>query len=252
MDGFDFLGFNVRRYRTWRGGKVLIKPSKDAVNRIRQRLSDEMRSLRGADPMMIISRLNPIIRGWAAYYRPGVSSKIFSSLDDYMWGVLYRWTRRRHPTKPRYWINSRYFGRFHPARQDKWVFGDRVTGAHLHKFCWTNIVRHALVKHAASPDDPALTQYWAERRRRRPPPGLSPSLAAGIRAQRGRCPLCGEFLLHVAHEPNSPGQWERWFTAIRVAITRQVISTSNRDAPDEQRRLIHTHCHRRYPTGPEG
>jgi RNA-directed DNA polymerase len=253
MDGFDFLGFNVRRYRTWRGGKVLIKPGKDAVNRIRQRLSDEMRSLRGADSMMIISRLNPIIRGWAAYYRSGVSSKIFSSLDDYVWGALYRWTRRRHPTKPRYWINSRYFGRFHQARQDKWVFGDRATGAFLHKFCWTNIVRHTLVKHAASPDDPALTQYWADRRRRRPPPVLAPALAARARAQRGRCPECGELLLHADHEPNSPSQWEQWFTAIRVAITRQAISTPNRDAPYERHRLIHTHClNRRYPIGPEG
>ncbi len=64
-DGFDFLGFNVRRYH----GKLLIKPSKAAVRRIRKRLRDELRSLRGTNAPTVIKRLNPIIRGWAAYPR---------------------------------------------------------------------------------------------------------------------------------------------------------------------------------------
>jgi RNA-directed DNA polymerase len=42
-DGFDFLGFNVRRYRT----KLLIKPSKAAVRRHRERLAAEMRACVG-------------------------------------------------------------------------------------------------------------------------------------------------------------------------------------------------------------
>ena len=70
-EGFDFLGFNVRRYH----GKLLIKPSKAAVRRIRERLRTEMRSLRGANAQAVIARLNPIIRGWAAYYRTVVSSE---------------------------------------------------------------------------------------------------------------------------------------------------------------------------------
>ena len=58
-DGFDFLGFNVRRY----GDKLLIKPSKAAVARFRQRLTAEVRSLRGSGALMVIITLNPIIRG---------------------------------------------------------------------------------------------------------------------------------------------------------------------------------------------
>ena len=58
-EGFDFLGFNVRRYH----GKLLIKPSKAAVRRIRERLRAEMRALRGANAQAVIARLNPIIRG---------------------------------------------------------------------------------------------------------------------------------------------------------------------------------------------
>ena len=30
-NGFDFLGFNVRKYKTHNGSKVLIKPSKDSI-----------------------------------------------------------------------------------------------------------------------------------------------------------------------------------------------------------------------------
>jgi hypothetical protein len=58
--GFDFLGFNVRRY----GSKLLIKPSKAAIGRLRQRLASEMRILRGSNSAAVIARLNPIIKGW--------------------------------------------------------------------------------------------------------------------------------------------------------------------------------------------
>ena len=74
-EGFDFLGFNVRRYRA----KLLIKPSKAAVRRLRERLAAEMRTLRGGNAMAVIARLNPIIRGsgrptTGAWCHPGCSA----------------------------------------------------------------------------------------------------------------------------------------------------------------------------------
>ena len=80
-EGFDFLGFNVRRYRA----KLLVKPAKAAVRRHRQRLAAEVRALRGANALALISRLNPIIRGWSAYYRTVASSQVFAGLDNYAW-----------------------------------------------------------------------------------------------------------------------------------------------------------------------
>jgi RNA-directed DNA polymerase len=69
-EGFDSLGFNLRRYRyRHQPAKLLIRPSQDAVRRIRHRLAEELRNLRGCNAMTVIARLNPIIRGWAAYYR---------------------------------------------------------------------------------------------------------------------------------------------------------------------------------------
>ena len=248
--GFDFLGYNVRRYQTRRGGKLLIKPSKDAVRKIRQRLATEVRTLRGAPPNVVIGRLNPIIRGWAAHYRSVVSSEVFSALDDYLWRLLYQWACHRHPDKPKRWVTTRYFGRYNPARQDKWVYGDRDSGAYLHKFAWTPIVRHVPVKGAASPDDPALVRYWADRRRKQKPPPLAPALMRQIHKQRGRCPECGDYLLHADHEPQSPAQWEAWFTAIRTAIVKTAIVTQTPGRTDAHNRLVHSYCRSRHRTTP--
>ena len=139
-----------------------------------------MKALRGANADAVIAKLNPIITGWAAYYRIGVSKRAFSALDAHVWRLVYKWARFSHPNKSRRWVIARYFGMFNPARRDKWVFGSRDTGFYLRKFAWTPIVRHRMVAGTASPDDPSLTDYWAQRRRRSQPP----------RGQRPRCGSC--------------------------------------------------------------
>jgi RNA-directed DNA polymerase len=246
-DGVDFLGFNIRRYR----GKLLIKPSKAAVKRVRERLATEMRALRGHNAQMVLIRLNPIIRGWSAYYRHVVSARVFNELDNYVWKLTYKWAKWTHPHKPKHRIITRYFGAFNSSRRDRWVFGDRDSGAYLLKFAWTKITRHTLVKGWASPDDPALADYWAARRRRGRPP-LDRARLRLLQAQRGRCPRCGDLLLHADREPQHPDEWELWIPATRKAIRHQAITIGARHGtPDHPiaLRLIHTHCRRRLPDG---
>jgi RNA-directed DNA polymerase len=199
-EGFSFLGFSVRRYPNC---KLLIKPSEAAIRRVRERLAAETRNLRGGNAMMVIATLNPVIRGWAAYYRGVVSSGIFSSLDDYVWKLTWKWATWRHNNKQKRWIVGQYFGKFNTFRNDRWVFGDRDSGACLVKFTWTNIERHVPVTGAASPDDPALASYWATRRKKVKPPLDSYSLRLLTR-QDGRCPLCGDRLLNADQPPQSP------------------------------------------------
>jgi RNA-directed DNA polymerase len=252
-DGFDFLGFNVRRYR---GGKLLIKPGTAAVRRIRERLAVEMRSLRGANAAAVIAKLNPIIRGWAAYYRGVVSSRIFNALDMHLWQLTYKWAKYRHPRKPKKWIVKRYFGRFNKSRNDRWVFGDRAHASergdtyHLVKFSWTRIVRHQLVAGGASPDDPDLAGYWAKRRQRVKPPLDDYNLRLLTR-QDGKCPLCGEHMLAVDQPPQSPGEWEQWWLGVvRRAIAADYLTHHGRaGTPDGNRtRLVHASCHREHRT----
>jgi RNA-directed DNA polymerase len=241
-EGFDFLGFTVRRYR----GKLLIKPAKAAVRRIRERLRTEMRSLRGTNAQAVIARLNPIVRGWSAYYRTVVSSQTFTALDHYLWKLTYKWAKHSHPNKPTRWIIRRYFGTFNKSRQDRWVFGDRDSGAYLTRFAWTKIVRHQMVRGASSTDDPALTEYWAARRRRGIPRPIDTATLRLLQSQHGRCPGCGQLLLDADRPPQNPREWEQWLAATRKAITRNAIATPASSAPDEDRlRLLHAHCYRR-------
>jgi len=241
-DGYDFLGYNVRRYH----GKLLITPSKAAIRLIRRRLRDELRSLHGSNATAILKRLNPIIRGWAAYYRTQVSAVAFGKLDYYLWQLTLKWAKRSHSTKPTYWVFARYFGKFNKARQDRWVFGDRQTGAYLHRFAWTNIVRHQIVKHAASPDDPELADYWAWRRRKAPLP-INLTALRLHRAQDGRCAICKTTLLAASDRPQTPRDWEHWLATTRKTIdVVWTTATSDAAAP----RLIHLDCNRpRQPTG---
>ena len=101
----------------------------------------------------------------ADYYPAHVAAEIFDKLDQYLWRLTYKWARFSHANKSASWVTARYFGKFNKARQDRWVFGDRQSGSYMHRFSWTSIVRHQLVKQGASPDDPTLADYWAERRR---------------------------------------------------------------------------------------
>jgi RNA-directed DNA polymerase len=242
-EGFDFLGFNVRRYH----GKLLIKPAETAIRRIRERLRTELRSLRGANAQAVIARLNPIIRGWAAYYRTVVSSEIFGALDHYLWKLTYKWAKHSHPNKPTRWIVRRYFGTFNKSRHDQWVFGDRASGAYLLRFAWTKIVRHQMVRGTSSPDDPALTEYWAARRRRGIPRPIDTATLRLLQSQHGRCPWCGQLLLDADRPPQSPREWEQWLAVTRKAMTHNAITADPGAAPDEAKlRLLHAHCHRQH------
>jgi RNA-directed DNA polymerase len=241
-EGFDFLGFNVRRYH----GKLLIKPSTAAIRRLRERLAAETRKLRGLNAVAVITTLSPIIRGWAAYYRTVVSSRVFRLLDSYLWRLLYKWARWRHRNKPRRWVVARYFGKFNKFRNDRWVFGDRDSGGYLVKFSWTGIERHVPVKGWASPDDPALAAYWAKRRKKVKPPLDNYTLRLLAR-QDARCPLCGDHLLTPDQPPQSPHQWERWW----LHVTRRAIAASYLvhdgtagQPPGDQFRLVHASCQR--------
>ena len=213
-EGFDFLGFNVRRYpapSTKTGHKLLIKPSTQSVKDFKHRMKQEWTALVGHNVDAVINRLRPLFRGWVNYFRTMVSKKTFDGLDDWMFFREVQWCKRTHPAKSWKWIARTYFGRHRVGRQDKWVFGSPKTGIHLPKLSWTPIRRHIMVRYDASPDDPDLRLYW-ERREARKAELLSTWRHRGLaKRQRGRCSICHESLhnneeLHVHHViPRSQG-----------------------------------------------
>jgi RNA-directed DNA polymerase len=207
-EGFDFLGFNVRCYQDPTrptGYKLLIRPSRETMNRIRRRLREEWLSLRGANVAAVLTRLNPIVRGQANYLRIGVSSRAFQSLDHYMWHREQRYANRTHPNKSAKWKTARYWGKLSPKHEDRWVFGNKQTGGYLLKYSWFPIERHVLVRGTASPDDPTLQDYFAERTSRSTAAQFPPRLVRIARRTKGRCVVCRQPLvgseedLHIHH-----------------------------------------------------
>ena len=125
------------------------------------------------------------------------------------------------------------------------MFGDRKSGAHLHRFAWTGIVRHQIVRHRASPDDPALTEYWAWRRRKTPLP-INNTSRRLHQAQAGRCPICKGTLDAVEDQPQLPHQWERWLATNRAMITT-ILTRTTGTTDEAELRLIHAQCANRAP-----
>lgn len=211
-EGFNFLGFNIRHYKaaqTSRSGwKLLIKPSKKSVQQIRDKLRDKWLLLKGQNVEAVLSHLNPVIRGWANYFRIGVAGEIFHALDHWMNPREIRYVKHTHPNKPRYWTQEKYFGRLNLERQDNWVFGDKRTGSYLLKFSWFPVERHALIQGDASPDDPGLKGYW-EWRNMAKAKTLILSKQKLAKRQRGICLHCGESLFNgeeVHTHRNIPGK----------------------------------------------
>ena len=104
-DGFDFLSQNTRKYNKL----VLQKPSKKAIKSIKRKLRKIVFKYLGASPKKLIQQLNSVLRGWTNYHKHIVSKDIFTEIDYYLWRLLGRWCKRRHPSKPWKWIKSKYF-----------------------------------------------------------------------------------------------------------------------------------------------
>jgi len=208
-DGFDFLGCTIRRFYTpgrkrvdrnrlfaspKEGYTTIIKPSKESVQRLRSRLREIVRKYGSLPQAALIPRLNPMLVGWANYFRPHASKAIFGKVDAYLWQLLWRWACRRHPNKGKYWIADRYWGQFAPGRKDRWIFGCSTPDGrniYLRRTAWIPIVRHEIVPKDFSRDDPALVEYWLKRAERRSQKGALPFQRTLTVLQKGLCPVCG-------------------------------------------------------------
>ena len=103
-EGFDFLGYNIRRQRK-RGTQkhyVYTRPSRKAVQAIKDKVTARTyRSTRHMDLDELITSLNRSLAGWAGYFRYGVSKAVFSAVDSHAWNRLMRWIRAKYAGKHR-------------------------------------------------------------------------------------------------------------------------------------------------------
>ncbi|MDP9404410.1 MAG: group II intron reverse transcriptase/maturase [Actinomycetota bacterium] len=87
-EGFDFLGFHHRMVESWkRRGRFWLNkwPSPRAMASIRGKVRDLTAPSRvGLDLHVVVEQLNPVLRGWGAYFRQGNSSAKFGAVDHYV------------------------------------------------------------------------------------------------------------------------------------------------------------------------
>jgi RNA-directed DNA polymerase len=231
--GFDFLGFHVRQFPVGKthGGKTtgrrptrlgfmtLITPSKTAIQRHDHALARIIRQHQSTAQATLIQRLNPVIRGWSSYYATVSSSQVFSSMGNRLYHKLWAWAKRRHPNKPRRWIAEAYW---HPSR-GSWTFAT-TDGVTLTQHRRTPIRRHIKVQGAKSPYDGDWS-YWTIRMGRHPE--APPRVAAMVRRQKGRCPLCG---LYLRSEDI-------------VEVDHLLPRSQGGDHRPRNLQIIHRHCH---------
>lgn len=231
QSGFDFLGFNVKQYpigkyrvrKTKKALKfrTLIKPSKNKVTEHMRRLKEVLKEAK--KPEVILSKLNPIIIGWARYYHKVVSYKIFKWCDAVLFKALIGWTRKKHKKRSRKWQNARYF---HTVGTKNWVFGIRKDNeiVTLKNHTDISIERHIKVRSTESPYN-GNWMYWSTRLQKYPT--VANNVIELIKRQKGRCNWC--------KRPFFPGD----------IIERDHILAKSQGGKNitSNFQLLHGHCH---------
>ena len=163
-DGFDFLGFNIRKYGN---GMLLIKPSKKNQKKFAETTHEVIYKMRSAKQTDVIGKLNPKISGWANYYRYVSSKEVFSKLDHIIFLQLRRWSIRRHHDKSLKWIENKYWQ--HDGKRG-WIFGTKGKDKkgkekiyRLIQLTHTPILRYTKIKSKANPFDPRYDEYFKQR-----------------------------------------------------------------------------------------
>ena len=193
-EGFDFVGWNFRKY----GGKMLIKPSQKNVKAFYDKVKSIIERSLSVPTEVLITKLNPVLRGWAEYHKGVVAKSTFARIDNQIRWRLLRWGQRRHPRHTIGWVASHYWQPFGARREFVGKARNRDGEAIqrlLLKLTDTKIVRHIKVKGGYNPFDPAWELYWEKLLTNR----MSQDVWDGQRfklwvEQGGQCALCEQQL----------------------------------------------------------
>jgi RNA-directed DNA polymerase len=217
-EGFDFLGFHLRKYDIQGGqrGILIIQPQQEKVSQLLYECKRVLRTHKASKTGEVIRLLNAMLRGWGLYYRHVCSKHTFGKIDHLVWYQVYRWAIRRHPRHSKGWVMSRYF------TQRGQVFTDKETGLSLIRLSNLPIQRHIKVnrEYRVYEGSSEAIVYWQSRDYRHGMALLKPRQVATLyRRQRGKCAYCSgrlayesdqQMAFHRHHvKPHSFGGHER-------------------------------------------
>ena len=228
-EGFDFVGWNFRKY----SGKMLIKPSKKNVKAFYGKVRDVIDSSLSVPTRVLINRLNPILRGWAEYHKGVVAKATFSRLDHQIRWRLLRWGLRRHPRKTVQWVHNHYWLQLGTRRALATTTTDAQGDAFtlvLYQLTDMKIVRHQKVSGDYNPFDPEWVLYGEQLQVARMSQDIWDAQRLKLWMQQGgKCALC-EQTLDSTHAMDDHHIVYRMYGGSNVLANRV---------------LLHPVCHRR-------
>ncbi len=194
-NGFDFLGFSIRKYDITKENKgtkpsdykLLIKPQKEKIQNVLRECSKIISDNKAVTQSTLIHLLNPLIVGWANYYKYVVSAEIFCRIDDILWNKLLRWARRRHNHKRVNWVLNRYF-----SQGKQRHFMDKDTKVTLMRMWFVfSKVRYVKVKSGMRVYCAEHSDYWQKHEYRKSASRIFVSKIRRLFTQQdGICPYC--------------------------------------------------------------
>ena len=158
-DGFDFLGFNFRKYAN---DKVIVKPTKEGIKSFKSSIKEIFKKYRSSSLDLLIEKLNPVIRGWGYYYRFVNSKVIFSKLDTYIWYKSLNWVKRLHQRRQIMKYYKKYFKPFSEKYKSETLSNGTQS---VFRLSIIPLVEHIKIRAIANPfnqeDDAYFTQRYS-------------------------------------------------------------------------------------------
>ncbi len=155
-DGFDFLGFHVRRYTSQNDRpKLLVTPSQKAVTRLKAKIKEMTDRKRFRDkPLLKFSALNAVLRGWITYFRHSNAKGTAKDLDFWVNERLFLWLQKRHRLPPRKIIDL--YKRRENGTRDNWGIRNGETIRFLYRMSDQPITKYR----SRNPPNPYLEGEW--------------------------------------------------------------------------------------------
>jgi RNA-directed DNA polymerase len=97
-EGLDFLGWRIQRHQKPGTDRQYVYnyPAKKALRSIKAKTKAICRMNVSLPLAVLLHKLNQVLRGWTAYFRPGVSARAFQYLRMIVWRQVFGWLRRKH------------------------------------------------------------------------------------------------------------------------------------------------------------
>jgi RNA-directed DNA polymerase len=123
-EGFDFLGLRIQRHpkRGTTKSYVYTYPSKKALASIKATVPTMTPGATNQPLAVLCYRLAPVLRGWANYFRYGVSKSTFDYVREFTWRRVICWLRHKHPHATWSWLRRRYLPRWWPTEGEVVLF----------------------------------------------------------------------------------------------------------------------------------